>query len=159
MDEHTTEDAAAALGDVQARQAQLMAVATVPIWFWSLIAVPMVGLGALVDTHRPGWIAAGAVCFALGTAGVTLGTILRAQGRAQWRPETMDARGPLLLVGFIFCVIGVGLGAAFALRAGGVGHPATIGCALSGLGLVIGGPLVMRSLQQVMLSNRVGLPR
>jgi hypothetical protein len=157
MDEHSGADAAAALDDVTARQAQLMAVATVPVWFWWLIAVPMVGLGALVDTRRPGWIVAGAVCFAVGTAGVTLGTILRAHGRAQWRPETMDTRGPLLLLGFIFAVIGLGLGAAFALRAGGVSHPATIGCALSGLGLVVGGPLVMRALQKVMLSNRVGL--
>jgi hypothetical protein len=122
MDEHTVRDAASALDDVQARQAQLMAVATVPIWYWWLIAAPMVGLGALVDTRRPGWIAAGAVCFALGTAGLTLATILRAQGRAQWRPETMGTRGPLLMLGFIFGVVGIGLGAAFALRAAGVGH-------------------------------------
>ncbi|HXQ18701.1 MAG TPA: hypothetical protein VN781_03640 [Acidimicrobiales bacterium] len=157
MDEHTAPEAAAALEEVQARQAQLMAVATVPVWYWWVIALPMVALGALVDTRRPGWIAAGAVCFGLGTAGLTVGTILRAQGRAQWRKETMDTRGPLLLLGFIFGVIGVGLGAAFALRAGGVGHPATIGCGLSALGLVVGGPLVMRAIQRVMLSNRVGL--
>lgn len=159
MDEHSVQDAAAALDEVGARQAQLLAVVTVPFWYWCLIALPMVGLGALVDTRRPGWIAAGAVCFALGTAGVTLATVLHAHGQAQWRPEIMGSRGPLFLLGFIFGVVGVGLGPAFALRAVGVGHPAVIGCGLSGLALVVGGPLLMRAMQRVMLANRVGLPR
>jgi hypothetical protein len=159
VDEHSVEDPAAALDEVGARQAQLLAVVTVPFWYWWLISVPMVGLGALVDTRRPAWIAAGAVCFALGTAGATLAVVLCAHDQAQWRPEIMGSRGPLLLLGFIFGVVGLGLGAAFALRAAGVGHPAVIGCGLSGLGLVVGGPLLMRAMQRVMLAHRVGVPR
>jgi hypothetical protein len=152
-------EAASALQEIQARQAQVIGVVTVPVWYWWAIALPMIGLGVLVDTRLTKWIAIGAVVFALWVAAVSLVVSLRAYRRAQWRKETMGSRGPVLLVGFIGGVIGIGLGTAFVLQAVAVSHPATIGCALSGFGLVVGGPILMRAMQRVMLSNRVGITR
>jgi hypothetical protein len=51
------------------------------------------------------------------------------------------------------------IGIAFALRAAGVSHPATLACLAGGLAMGVGGPVLMRALRRIMLGNRAGSPR
>ena len=53
----------------------------------------------------------------------------------------------------VWVVVGVSLALAFALQATGVSHPATIGCAVGALVVIIGGPILMRRLRSIMLAK------
>jgi hypothetical protein len=61
------------------------------------------------------------------------------------------------IVGFVWLVVGVTIGVAFGLRAAGAPAPATIATAIGGVALAGGGPVLMRRLRRLMLSNRAGL--
>jgi hypothetical protein len=101
-------------------------------------------------------IPAAAVVIAALTAGMIFGAYRRAQVRSN---ALLGGRGSLAIVGFVWLVVGVTLGIGFALRAAGAGLPATIATAAGGAALVIGGPLLMRGLRNIMLGNRSGAPR
>ncbi len=59
-------------------------------------------------------------------------------------------------MGFVWLVVGVGIGTALALRAAGISAPATIGTAIGGIVMVSGGPMLGRRLRGLMLANRAG---
>jgi hypothetical protein len=97
--------------------------------------------------------------FVIGLLSAT-GVVLRAQFRdAQLRKGLLDGSGVLAILGFVAVIIGISLGTAFALRAAGVSHPATLGCLLGGVLMGLGGPILMRGLRQIMLRNRIGSPQ
>jgi hypothetical protein len=73
--------------------------------------------------------------------------------------DLLGARGALAIVGYMWLVVALTLGIAFALRAAGAHLPATIATAIGGAVLVTSGPVLMRKLRQIMLTNRAGQPR
>jgi hypothetical protein len=62
----------------------------------------------------------------------------------------LGPRGAILIVGFVGLLVGGTLALAFALQAANVPNPATIGTVLCAVGLVFGGPVLMRRLRAVM---------
>ena len=158
MDErHTDEHPQQALEEIRRRQAQVIQAVDVPGWYWPIVGVSMLGLAAAVDTRRPVTVALASVLFALLVAGISLWVCLRAYRRAQWRKELLGSRGPAMIVGFVWLVVGLTLGSAFTLRAASVPHPATLATALGAVVLTVGGPRLMRNLHRIMLGNRVGV--
>jgi hypothetical protein len=150
----SSSEAAQALADIRQHEAQVIDVAIVPAWYWWVVAVLMVGLAAVVDSHHRVAIGISAVAFALIVAIVTIAMILGLVHGAQVNSQLLGSSGAVSIVGFIWVVLGATLGTAFGLRAAAVGHPATIATLVGAVGLVVGGPLLMRRLRRIMLANR-----
>jgi hypothetical protein len=86
--------------------------------------------------------------------------VVRSQfSQAKLRNEMLDGRGVAAILGFVALIVAGTLGIAFALRAGGFGYPATVACAIGGVAMGLGGPVLMRRLQRIMLGNRAGSAR
>jgi hypothetical protein len=97
-----------------------------------------------------------AVIIAALTLGMIFGTVRRAQVRSA---ELLGDRGALLIIGFVWLVVGLTLGIGFGLRAAGAPVPATIATAIGAAALAAGGPILMRKLRTIMLTNRAGSRR
>jgi hypothetical protein len=154
------DEAASALSEIGVRQARLIDAVALPAWYWWIVAVAMVGLGAAVDSHRRVVLAIAIPVFAAGIAAVTGAMIFGGYRRARVRSaDLLGGRGAALIVGFVWLITGVTIGLAFWLRAAGATAPGTIATAIGGAGLAAGGPLLMRALRRTMLSNRAGLAK
>jgi hypothetical protein len=160
MDKETrTGDAAWALGEVRARQQQVIDQATIPAWYWWAVGVLMVVLAVGVDIRTSAAIGTAVPVFVVGLLAAT-GAAVRGQFRqARLRNGLLDGRGVAAILGFVALIVGGTLGIAFALRAGGVHYPATLACAVGGIVMGLGGPVLMRTLRRIMLGNRAGSPR
>jgi hypothetical protein len=154
MNEYVRADEAArALDEIQHRQEQVINLATIPDWYWSTVGVLMVGLSASVDSHQRIAIGVGVSVFVLGILTAT-GFVVAGAFRAQLRNDLLGAAGVLAILGLVALVLAVSLPLAFGLRAAHVSYPATIGVSAGAVVLAIGGPVVMRRLRRIMLSNR-----
>ncbi len=152
-------EAAQALDEIQRRQQQVIDLATIPVWYWWAVGGLMVVLAAGVDARRPAAIGAAVTVFVLGILAATGWVVGRSFRRAQLRNGLLDARGVLAILGFVALIVAGTIGIAFALRAAGVTHPATLACLVGGLAMGLGGPVLMRVLRRIMLGNRAGMPR
>jgi hypothetical protein len=158
QDPHTA-DAARALADIQRRQQQVIDQATVPGWYWWAVGALMVVLAAGVDVRTPAALGAAVPVFAVGLLTAT-GAAVRGQFRqARLRNGLLDGTGVTAILGFVALIVGGTLGIAFVLRAGGIHYPATLACLAGGTAMGLGGPVLMRTLRQIMLGNRAGSPR
>jgi hypothetical protein len=150
------DDAAQALREIDARQEQVIRLAIIPGWFWWAVAVLMVILSASVDSGRPWAIGAGTTVFVLGILAATGGVVLRGARRAQLSNDLVRPGFVLAILGFVALVLAVALPTAFTLKAAGVGYPGTWGTLAGAVVMVIGGPMLTRLLQRMMLANRAG---
>ncbi len=149
------DEAASALSAVRRQQEQVINAVLVPGWYWWVIAALAVGLGAAVDSHREAVLAITIPVFAVAVAVLTAAMIFGGYRRAQVRStDLLGPRGALRIMVFVWLLVGTILGAAFALRAGHLRYPGTIATAIGAAVLVAGGPVLMRSLRGIMLSNR-----
>jgi len=154
------DEAASVLAGIRQQQEQVINAVLVPAWYWWAVAAGMVAIGAATDTHRAVVLAViipiVAVIIAALTFGMIFGTYRRAQVRSS---EMLGDRGALIIVGFVWLVVGLTLGLGFGLRAAGTPVPATIATVIGGAVLAVGGPALMRRLRTIMLSNRAGSRR
>ena len=149
-------EASDALAEVRRRQGQVIEGTLVPSWYWWAVAVPMVGLGLVVDSRQPVPIAAAAVLFGVGVALLTGWVIVGGLHAVKVHQGLLGPRAAGLMVGFI-CLLVVGtLALAFALQAVGARYPATIATIACAVGLVLGGPLLTRRLRAIMRSRSEG---
>ncbi len=154
------EEATSALAGIRRQQQQVIDAVLVPTWYWWAVAAGMVAIGAAVDTRRQVVLATVIPVAVLVIAALTAGMIFGAYRHAQLRSsELLRGRGAGAIVGFVWLVVGLTLGIGFALRAAGVGVPATLATVVGGAALVTGGPYLMRRLRQIMLGNRAGSAR
>jgi len=154
------DEAASSLAEVRRRQQQVIDAATIPAWYWWVVAAAMVAIGAAADTQRRVILAivipAAVIVLVALTGGLISGVYRRARVRSS---ELLGARGALSIVVFVWLIVGLTLGIAFALRAAGSAAPATIATAVGGAVMAMGGPVLGRWLRQLMLSNRAGEDR
>jgi hypothetical protein len=152
-------DAVDALGEVKRRREQVIEGTLVPDWYWWAVAVPTVGLGAVVDTRNAVAIPVAAVVFAIGVALLTSWIVFGGRSHVKVHDELLGTAGAAAIVGFVGLVVVGSIGIAFALQAFGVRYPATIATIACAVALVIGGPALMRLLEQIMRRNRAGSGR
>ena len=146
--------ASAALEEIALRRRQVVdAATTFPGWYWPIIGLAMVGLAVVVDTRNAIAIGIAAACFVLAVLVGTASVVVPRYRRAQWNQELLGARGALAIVAFVWVVVGGSLALAFALQATGVSHPATVGCAVGAVGVIVGGPILMRRLRSIMIAK------
>jgi hypothetical protein len=150
------EQAADALRVVAEKQSRVIEVASVPVWYWSVVGALMVVLAAGVDSHRPATIGVTVSIFVVGLLAATARVVAGVVRTAQVRNDLLGARGVLAIIGFVAAIDIPAIAAALALRAAHVRHPATIACGVAGVALAIGGPQLMRYLRRTMLAGRVG---
>ena len=153
------DEAAGALTEIARRRAQVATLAIIPTWFWWAITILMVGFSVAAETRRPLVIGIASAAFVLGILVVTGRLVLSIIGRAKPRDDLLGPAGVLAILGFVATILAVSLPASFALEAAGVRYPATAGILLAGIIMVVGGPLLMRYLRRLMLTNRAGGPR
>lgn len=150
----TAAEAAAAMAEIQRRQAKVIKAVLMPGWYWWAMAAGMVAIGAARDT---GDLLAQAITIplaALVMAVLTGAMIPAVRRRVQlYSAAQPGARGAAAVVGMILLVDGAILGTAASLAAARVPHPATIGTAAGAAVIVIAGPLVNRYLGRLMLSQ------
>jgi uncharacterized membrane protein YkvI len=158
-DQLRPEEAASALTEIGRRQEQVIRLAVVPNWYWWAIAVLMVGFAAAVDTRRGLVVGIATAVFVAAVLTTTGRVVYRGLRSAQPRNDLLGPRGVLAILGFVGVTIGVSMAVAFTLQAIGVSHPATIGVSVSAVILAVGGPMLMRYLQGLMLANRSGSRR
>jgi hypothetical protein len=149
------EEAIEALHEIRHRREQVVAVATVPAWYWRTIAVLMVGFAFLVDTHRP-WVGIGTAVFVIAVLAATGRVVIAGVLRAQLRNDLMGPLGVLAILAFVAAVLAVSLPTAFALQAAGVRYAATLGVLAGAVLMAVGGPMLTRYLHRVMLRDRRG---
>ncbi len=149
----TGAEAAAALAEIQHRQEQVIKAVLVPVWYWWVIAVAIVAIGAARDSGDPVVQAIVIPLAALVIAGLIVATIPTWRRRVQVNSATQpaDARAVAAIFGMIVLVNGVIIGIAASLAAAHVPYPITIGSAAGAAVLVITGPLVNRYLHKLML--------
>ncbi len=153
------DEAARALAEIGQRQEQVIKLLAIPVWFWWATGVLMVGFSAAVESRRPVAIAVGASIFAVGIAASSSYVALVNVRRAQVRNNLLGPDGALAIVGFVLGTVAMSLAAGFGSAATGFAYPGTLGSTVGAVLLVIGGPLLMRHLQGVMLSHRTGSQR
>jgi hypothetical protein len=153
------EEAARALTEIGQRQEQVIRLAVIPNWYWWAIAVLMVALAAAVDTRQGLVVGIGTAVFVAGVLTTTGRVVFRAVRRAQPRNDLLGPGGVVAILGFVAVTDGVSLAVAFTLKASGVSYAATIGVSVAAVMLVVGGPMLMRHLQGLMLANRSGSRR
>ncbi len=154
------DEAASSLAEVRRRQQQVIDALMIPAWYWWVVAAAMIAIGAAADSHRTAVLASVLPVAIVVLAGLTGAIIFGAYRRAKVRSsDLLGPRGALLIVGFVWLVVGVGIGIALALRAAGIAAPATIGTAVGGILMVGGGPLLGRGLRGLMMANRAGADR
>ena len=158
-DEVSPAEAAQALADIQLRQQQVIDLAMIPVWYWWAVGALMVVLGIGVDSHSPVVLGLTIPVFVIGMLAATGWVVGRAFRHAQIRNGIIDGRAVASILGFDAVIVGGTIALAFGLRAAGVGHPATLACVAGGLVMGLGGPLLMRRLRAIMLSNRTGAAR
>ncbi|MBO0830879.1 MAG: hypothetical protein J2P29_02805 [Actinobacteria bacterium] len=150
-------EAAEALAEIQKRQQQVIDRAIVPAWYWWAVGVLMVVLAIGVDTRTHVALGITIPVFVVGMLAAT-GAAVRSQVfDARVRDTLLDGRGVMAILGFVAVIVGCTLGIAFGLRAAGASYPATIGCAVGGLAMGLGGPVLNRVLRRIMMANRAGL--
>ena len=142
-------DAEQALAEIRGRHEQVIGAALVPGWYWWALAVLMVGLGAAVDSRESFPIGIAVVLFVVGVLASTAWAT-RSAVNVRLRNDLLGSLGVPAILGLVAVVIAVTLGAAFALRAAHAPLPATFGTLLGGLVLVVGGPILMRTLHRIM---------
>jgi hypothetical protein len=153
------DDAARALVEIDQRQEQVIKLAIIPWWFWWALAVLQVGLSAAVESKRPLVIGIGVSVFVLGVLSVTGWVVARMIRNAQLRNDLLGPAAALAILGFVAAVVAVTLPAAFLLEAAGARYPATLAMLLGGVVMVVGGPVLMRFVRNLMLANRAGSQR
>jgi hypothetical protein len=158
-DEVSPAEAAQALADIQLRQQQVIDLATIPAWYWWAVGALMVVLAVGVDSHSPVVLGLTIPVFVIGMLAATGWVVGRAFRHAQIRNGLIDGRGVVAILGFVALIVAGTIGFAFGLRAAGSGHPATLACVVGGLVMGLGGPVLMRRLRAIMLSNRTGAAR
>jgi hypothetical protein len=119
----------------------------------------MVAFAAAVDTRQGLVVGIGTAVFVAGVLTTTGRVVFRAVGRAQPRNDLLGPGGVVAILGFVAVTVGVSLAVAFTLKASGVSYAATIGVSVAAVMLVVGGPMLMRHLQGLMLANRSGSRR
>lgn len=152
------DEAARALAEIRQHQQQVIDLATLPAWYWWIVAALVVALSATVDAarHHPLVVALAAVAFTLGVLGITGRVVLGAWRRAQWRNQLLGSRGALAIVAFVWLAVGTTLGTAFALQAAGVPAPSTLDSLVGAAVLIVGGPVLTRTLRRIMLDHQAG---
>jgi hypothetical protein len=158
-DQVRPEEAARALNEIGQRQAQVIRLAVIPTWYWWAIAVLMVAFAAAVDTRQSLVVGIGAAVFVAGVLTTTGRVVFRAVHNAQPRNDLLGPGGVVAILAFVAVTVGVSLAVGFILKASGVSYAATISVAVTAVMLVVGGPLLMRYLQGLMLANRIGSRR
>ena len=158
-DEVRPEEAARALSEIGRRQEQVIRLAIIPTWYWWAIAILMVMFTEAVETRRGLVIGFGTAAFVAGVLATTGWMVFRMIRSAQPRNDLLGPGGVVAILGFVAVTVGVSLAVAFTLRASGISHPATIGVSATAVMLVVGGPILMRYLQGLMLANRSGSRR
>ena len=158
-DQVRPEEAARALTEIDQRQEQVIRLAVIPNWYWWVIAVLMVAFAAAVDSGQGLIVGIGTAVFVAGVLATTGWAVFRAVRSAQPRNDLLVPGGVVAILGFVAVTIGVSLAIAFILKASGVSYAATIGVSVTAVMLVVGGPMLMRYLQGLMLANRSGSRR
>jgi hypothetical protein len=153
------DEAARALTEIRQRQEQVIKLAIIPTWYWWAIAVLMVGFSAAVDSHRPLAVGIGTSLFVIGVLTATGRVVIGGLRRAQLRNELLGPIGVLAILGFVATILAVSLPTAFAFKAAGVRYPATLSVLVGAVVMVVGGPLLTRFLQRIMLAKRAGSQR
>ncbi|HEX8034312.1 MAG TPA: hypothetical protein VF510_10715 [Ktedonobacterales bacterium] len=158
-DQVRPEEAARALNEIGQRQEQVIRLAVIPNWYWWAIAVLMVVLAAAVDTQQGLVVGIGTAVFVAGVLTSTGRMVFRAVRSAQPRNDLLGPGGVVAIPGFVAVTVGVSLVVAFILKASGISYAATISVSVAAVMLVVGGPMLMRYLQGLMLANRSGSRR
>jgi hypothetical protein len=153
------DEAARALVEIDQRRDQVIKRTMIPWWYWWAVAVLILGLSAAVESRRPVAIGVGAAVFALGILVATGWVVIGTLRSAQLRRDLLGPVGVLAILGFVALVEGVALPTGFILDAIGVRYPATVAALFGGVVMVIGGPVLMRFLRQVMMTNPAGSQR
>ena len=156
-DQIRPEEAARALDEIGQRQVIRQAI--IPTWYWCAIAALMVAFAAAVDI-RQGLVVGIGVAVFVASVLTTIGwVVFRAVRCAQPRNDLLGPSGVVAIPGFVAVTVGVSLAVGFILKASGVSYAATISVAVTTVMLVVGGPLLMRYLQDLMIANRIGSRR
>ncbi len=153
MQEPDSSQARAALAEIERRRSQVVERSLVPAWYWPAIAVPTVGLGAVVDSGQSLVIAIAAIVYASFVAALSAWIVFGGHGNVKVSQELLGADGSIAITVFVLVLVVGSLAIGLGSRALGFGYPATLGTLLCGAGLTIGGPLLMGFLRRLMLSR------
>ena len=132
------------------RREQVIEGTLVPSWYWWVVGILAVGLGVGMDSRDQAINEATAGIFAVGVSMLTVWIAFGGRRHVKVHDRLLGARGAGLIVGFVGLVVVGTLGLAFALQAADVpvaGTVATLACAIA---LIVGGPVLMRRLREMM---------
>lgn len=149
------DEAARALGDIQARQAHVIDSTKLPGWYWWTVGAATVAFGFGIDLDRPVTIGVGTMVFVLASSALIAAVAIKGR-RAPARNELLGPIGVLAIFGFAALVIGMSVAVGFALDAADFDYPITAGTAFGAVLMVAASPVLNRLLRRIMLANSTG---
>ncbi len=142
-------DAARALSEIDQRREQVIRRRVFPGWWWWAYAVVITAFSAAVESGGVVLWVALAVFVAVS---LVLDVPVRRAARAAAPRRGLGARQTLIgLAAFVVGLLGVGLATGLSLKAAGVPHPGTISAAVTGVLFAVGGPLLVRYEQDMLV--------
>src|SRR6266478_1355774 len=95
------DQAADALRVVAEKQSRVIDLASVPVWYWSVVGALMVVLAVGVDSHEPATIAITVSIFVVGLLAATARVVSGLVGTARLRNDLLGPRGVVAIIAFI----------------------------------------------------------
>jgi hypothetical protein len=134
-----------ALSSIEQRHQQVIAAVNVPGWYWIGMAAGWVALGAVAEFAPPWATIVVTLLFGAGhsTIAPRVLTGRHPSRQVSIRPDLVNRRLPLLVIGFLLVLTAATVGIALVLNADGARHPALLASGLVALLVLSGGPALV----------------
>ncbi|WP_344665372.1 hypothetical protein [Catenulispora yoronensis] len=152
-------DAARALTEIDRRREQVLRRKVIPAWNWWTHAALIVVQTAAFESGRPVLMWSGVGLFVVCSLAVDLPVSRAARAAAPHRSLAGPGMAWRTLVGLVAFVAGLGgvaVATAFGLMAAKVPHPVTIAAAVAAVAFAVGGQLLVRLEQAVLVRRSAG---
>jgi hypothetical protein len=138
-------DARTALENIERRHQQIVAMISIPWWYWGSVGLGWIALGAVTDLHNPWATSGGTLLFGAAHASIAWRVLDGRHGSGQLsvRASLVSRHVPFYVLGGLIALAALTALFATVLTMHHVGHPVTISSVFVAIIVIIGGPLFM----------------
>jgi hypothetical protein len=143
-------EARAALENIERRRQQIVAMISIPWWYWGSVGIGWIALGAITDLHNPWATSGGTLLFGAAHASIAWRVLDGRHGSGQLsvRANLVSRRVPFYVLAGLIALAALTAVFATVFTEHHVGHPVTLASVLVAVIVIAGGPLYMASVRR-----------